>query len=137
MLEKIEKLKSLFEKSNSPEERYKLIISLGQRAARFNSEYKTEENRVHGCQSTTYVRSFEKEEKIFFESDSDALISAGLAYLLVNVYSGETMETILKCPPTYLEEMGISSSITPSRANGLYSMYLHMKKQALKHLVAK
>ena len=72
-----------------------------------------------------------------FEAEADALISAGLAALLTQVYSGETPETILKCPPTYLDEIGISASLTPNRANGLYSIHLRMKQEALKLLMKK
>ena len=74
-------------------------------------------------------------DKIIFEAESDALISAGLAALLTQVYSGETPEVILKCPPSYIEELGINSSLTPNRASGLYSMHLQMKQEALKLLV--
>ncbi len=82
-----------------------------------------------------YLHSFLLEDKIFFEPESDALISSGLAALLTQVYSGETPEVVLKCPPTYLDELGISASLTPNRANGLYSIHLRMKQDALKMLV--
>src|SRR4029077_20554700 len=93
------------------------------------------DNLVKGCQSQMYLHSYWSEDKIIFESESDALISSGLASLLVQVYSGETPETILKCSPTYLDEIGISASLTPNRASGLYSMHLRMKQEALRMLV--
>lgn len=104
---------------------------------RLAPEYKTPENIVKGCQSTVYLHSYREGDKIFFETEADALISAGLAALLVMVYSGETAETILKCPPTFLDELGITASLTPSRANGLHSMHLRMKQDALKWLLKK
>lgn len=79
-----------------------------------------------------YLRSFYDNGIIVFEAASDALISAGLAALLIQVYSNETPEAILKCPPTFLESTGLSASLTPSRANGLYSIHLRMKQDALK-----
>ncbi len=81
-----------------------------------------------------YLRTFNLKGRVYFEGQSDALISSGLAAILIQVYSGQTAEAILKCPPDYLEELGISASLTPSRANGLYSIHLRMKQEALKYL---
>src|SRR5262249_17718512 len=101
-----------------------------------NSAYKVPENIVPGCQSIVYLRSWSEGGRILFEVESEALISAGLAAILLQVYKGETAERILKCHPYFLEELGIRSSLTPSRANGLYSIHLRMKQEALKWLLA-
>ena len=69
-----------------------------------------------------------------FRAESDALISAGLAVLLVRVYDGETPETMLKCPPTYLEELGIPGSLSPGRAVGLVSLHRRMQQEAVRLL---
>ena len=70
-------------------------------------------------------------DKMRFQADSDALISAGLAHLLIMVYDNESPETVLKCPPSFLDNLKIPSSLSPSRANGLYSLHLRMKQEAL------
>lgn len=136
-LEKQAAIKSLFAECQSTEATYAKIIELGRALPALKSELKNESNRVQGCQSNMFLHSFESGESIYFEAESDALISAGLAALLLYVYSGESAETILKCPPTYLEELGISNSLTPNRANGLYSIHLRMKQEALKILMKK
>lgn len=125
-----------FAACRTDEERYEKIISLGKQNPPLADAYKTPENVVAGCQSRMYLRSYTKEGKIFFEAESDALISSGLAVILIEVYSGESAETILKCPPDYLDSLGLSTSLSPSRANGLYSVHLKMKQEALKHLMA-
>jgi len=129
------KIIELFSCCSTPQMKYEKIIELGQKQVPLSAEYKTPENLVKGCQSQVYLHAFWKDDKIIFETEADALISAGLACLLTEVYSGETPETILKCPPTYLDELGIGSSLTPNRANGLYSIHLRMKQDALKMLV--
>lgn len=134
-LEKQQKVKDLFSSCGSDEEKYQKIIELGTRLKPIPEEHKVEENRVRGCQSILYLHTYLKEGKVYFEVDSDALISKGLAYLLVAVYSGEEPETILKCPPQFLEDLNITQSLTPNRASGLYSMHLKMKQEALKILV--
>jgi cysteine desulfuration protein SufE len=134
-LEKQQKIKEAFLACPSEEVKYEKIIELGHQQAPLAAAYKVQENLVKGCQSQMYLHSYWLGDKIIFEAESDALISSGLAALLVQVYSGETPEAILKCPPTYLEEIGISASLTPNRASGLYSMHLRMKQEALKMLV--
>jgi cysteine desulfuration protein SufE len=133
--QKQNQIKELFLACPTEEAKYEKIIELGQKQKQLAIAYKTPETLVQGCQSQVYLHSFWKENTIIFEAEADALISAGLAALLIDVYSGEVPETILKCPPNYLEELGISSSLTPSRANGLYNIHLRMKQDALKLLV--
>ncbi len=134
-IKKQQEVAAIFAGCLTKEDRYHKIIHLGRELHALALEKRVPENRVLGCQSMTYLFSELKEGLIFFSASSDALISAGLAALLIKVYSGETPETILKCPPDFLEELGISASLTPNRANGLYSMHLRMKQDALKHLL--
>jgi cysteine desulfuration protein SufE len=136
-LQKQQNIKALFASCPNEEAKYAKIIELGRAQPPLSPIHKTPENIVKGCQSVMYMRSWKENESIFFHAESDALISSGLASILIQVYSGETPETILKCPPTYLEELGISASLSPSRANGLYSIHLRMKQDALKHLLHK
>lgn len=134
--EKQESVKKLFLLCKNNEEKYKTIIDLGRNLPKLPEKFKTEENLVQGCQSRMYLYSKVENGLLYFEAESDALISSGLAALLIRVYSGESPETILKSPPTYLEELAISQSLTPSRSNGLYSLHLRMKQEALKALIA-
>ncbi len=136
-LQKQDQIRSLFAACSTEEGKYQKIIDLGRQLPHLDNAYKTPENLVQGCQSRMYLRSFLQGETVLFEGESDALISSGLAAILIRVYSGETPEAILKCPPSYLEDLGISASLTPSRANGLYSIHLRMKQDALKWLLGK
>lgn len=134
-LEKQKLIKEIFYSCSTKEQKYETIIEFGRAQTHFSIEDKIPENLVKGCQSTVYLKSTYENGKVYFEAESDALISAGLAMILLKVYSGETPEAILKCPPDYLEELGISASLTPNRANGLYSIHLKMKQEALKFLI--
>lgn len=131
-LEKQQQMKQLLTICPSEEKKYEKIIEMGKNLPPLAIQDKIPENFVKGCQSTMYLKSRLEDGKVYFTADSDALISAGLAAILLQVYNGETPETILKCPPTYLEELGINASLSPSRANGLYSIHLRMKQDALK-----
>lgn len=126
-------ISELFKPCTTNEEKYQKIIELGKAQSHLDPKYKTDEKLVPGCQSRFYLRSWMDNGKVFFESDADALITAGLGMLLISVYNGEPPEAILKCPPAYLEELGIRETLTPGRANGLASIYLRMKQDALFH----
>lgn len=130
-----EQVKNLFQSVSSPEEKYQKIIELGRQLPPMDAQYKIPENIVKGCQSIVYLYSSCSNGKIYFSASSDALISAGLAALLIKAYSGLAPDVILKEKPLFLEELHIYSSLSPSRSNGLANMYLRMQKDALKYLI--
>lgn len=134
-LSKQKSIKEEFLTCLTQEAKYAKIIELGRELPKLAEEHKIASNLVKGCQSQMYLHAYLTENKVVFEAEADALISAGLASLLIKIYSGESPETILKCPPTFLEEIGISASLSPNRANGLYSLHLQMKQEALRLLM--
>jgi cysteine desulfuration protein SufE len=134
-LGKQRKVLEVFRACQSQDEKYQKIMDLGRLQHPLKPQDKIPANVVKGCQSTMYLHSYIEKGLIFFEAESEALISSGLASILIQVYNGEPPEVILKCPPRYLEELDLSASLTPSRANGLYSIHLRMKQDALKFLV--
>jgi len=137
-LERQKALEIQFAKIPDPKGRYDLIIELGRelkKAAR--NEIAVPENMVQGCQSEVYLKSRFEDGKIFFEIYSEALISTGLAALLFSIYQGESPDILLTCPPDCLERIGIQASLSPGRSNGLASIHLKMKQEALRYLVKK
>lgn len=136
-LKKQKDIQELFKSCLNSQDVYEQIIALGKQLKKLDAAKKLPENLVTGCQSTTYLSSCYKDGVMEFEGESDALISCGLLALLIRVYSEETPETILKCPPTFIDQLGLSASLSPNRANGLFSMHLRMKQEALKRLMDK
>ena len=132
--EKVEEIRKIFSECTS-EEKYEKIIELGQELSALAPNYKVDENLVSGCQSKLYLRSYFKEGKIYFEAEADALISAGLASLLIRVYNGQCPEEILKHDASFLKELGLGSSLSMTRAGGLSHILLRMKQDALKSLI--
>lgn len=134
--EKQNQIKNLFLACRSPEERYHLIMQLGRELPPLDPLHKIEANIVKGCQSIVYLYSSFEDGKMHFQASSEALISSGLAALLISVYDGMSPATVIKCPPTFLSELGIYASLSPARSNGLSSMYLRMQQDALKYFQA-
>ncbi|MBS0621460.1 MAG: SufE family protein [Verrucomicrobia bacterium] len=132
----IEALRALFSSCQDPLARYEKIIEMGQKAPPMSSEHKLLAQLVPGCQSKMYLYSALKDNKIYFEAESDALISQGLAALLIQVYNEQPAEAILKHRPTFLQELHITESLSPTRTNGLASLHLMMQRAALAFLSA-
>lgn len=134
-LQKQEAIKAIFSACSTPEARYQKIIELGRQLPAFNSSARIPANLVSGCQSVMYLEVSLQGDKLFLNADSDALISKGLAALLIAVYSEETADTIAHCPPSFIKEIGLHNALSPARSNGLASLYHKMRQEALKFLI--
>jgi len=131
---KAQKLKDLLA-GKSREAMYETLIALGKELPPYPEERKLPEHLVSGCQSTVYLYATLKEGSLFFTATSDALLSAGLAALLLSLYNGESPKTVLTCTPQVLEELQIARSLSPTRSNGLANIHVHMKQEAVKFLL--
>lgn len=121
-----------FSKFSHWEERYRYIIKLGQKLGPMDERLKVEENKVKGCQSQVWISArLNEERKLEFIADSDALIVRGLVSLLLRVYSQATCSEILSAQPHFVSQLGLDSYLSPSRANGLYSMIKQIKYYAM------
>lgn len=128
-------VKAQFADCHTDEDRYKKIIALGRHQSHLDNSDKTPANLVAGCQSNVFLKSELKNGLVYFSAEADALISAGLVQMLLQVYNEESPEAILKCPPTYLDDLGMRNSLSPNRSSGLFSIHLRMKQEALKFLL--
>lgn len=134
LAQKINALVERFHTCPTAEARYSLILEMGRQAPSLPTEMKREEFLVQGCQSRLYLITEAQEGILRFHAEADALISNGLAAIMTRVYSGEEAECILTHKPTFLEELGIWASLSPSRANGLASLHLRMQQEAVRVL---
>ncbi len=132
--QKQEAIKRLFAAASTPEEKYQIILDLGKTQPKLSPGEKSDKTLVHGCQSVTHLKATVENDRLVFAIESEALISAGLGQLLVRVYSGETPETILSTPPTYVTELGILAGLSTGRAHGFASMYERIRFEAFKML---
>jgi cysteine desulfuration protein SufE len=100
-------------------ERYQYLIDLGRRLPAFPDAWKTEEHRLHGCQSLVWIVASGDAERLDFRATSDSTIVSGLVYLALRVYSGRSAEEILATEPDYIATIGLSRHLSPTRSNGL------------------
>jgi cysteine desulfuration protein SufE len=119
---------SLFD---SWEDKYEYIIDMGKKLPPLNDAYKTEENKIKGCQSQVWMHSNLRDGKVYYEADSDAMIVKGLISMLVRVFSGQKPDDIINAPVTFIDDIGMTSHLAQTRSNGLRAMLKQMKLDAL------
>ena len=111
-------------------DKYEYLIELGKNLEPFPDDKKTEDKLIKGCQSRVWLGCEEREGRLWFTADSDAIITKGIISLLIDVYSGCTPEEIAGDDFAFLEEIGLSENLSPTRANGLVSMIETLKSYA-------
>jgi cysteine desulfuration protein SufE len=120
-----------FAKLSNWEDRYKMIIAMGKALPDLPENMRTEDAKVKGCQSQVWLHAkLNSRNEIEFQGDSDALLVKGLVALLLKVYSGTTPEEILTTPPDFMKAIGFEGNLSPSRANGLFSMLKQIRYYA-------
>ena len=108
-------------------DKYEYLIEFGKSLPLIEEQYKTEENRIHGCQSRVWLHGEIKNGKLYFYADSDAIITKGIVGLLVKVLSGHTPAEIANSDLYFIEKIGLKEHLSPNRANGLVAMIKKMK----------
>lgn len=112
-----------FSALKSWEDRYKRVIEIGKTLPPLPVDYRNDKFLVKGCQSQVWLHAQLSETgKVELFADSDALIVKGLVAVLLRVYSETLPDDILSAPPTFIEDLGFRSHLSPSRANGLMAM---------------
>ena len=117
-------------------DRYQYIIDMGRRLPEFPDEFKTEENRIRGCQSQVWFVANNVDGRLEFQAISDAAIVSGLIALLLRLYSGRDPQDILDTPPDFVAALQLESHLSPTRSNGLSSMLKAIRNFAAEALEA-
>ncbi|MFN8397697.1 MAG: SufE family protein [Bacteroidia bacterium] len=122
---------SEFEFLTDWEERYEYIIELGRELSAYPEQYRDEDHKVRGCQSQVWLHQEVKNGRMHFYGDSDALIPKGLISLLLRVFQDQPVAEIARSPLYFLERVGLSQNLSPTRSNGLASMVKKIREVAL------
>ena len=112
-------------------DKYQMLIDLGNELNELDEKYKTEQNLIDGCQSRVWLQCDERDGKLFFTADSDALIVKGIIALLIRVISGHTPKEILDADLYFIDKIGLREHLSPTRSNGLLAMVKRIKAYAL------
>ena len=112
-------------------DKYEYIIDIGKKLRPLPEIYKTESNKIKGCQSQVWLHPHMEGDKLVFEGDSDAVIVKGLIGLLIRALSGQRPEDIAKANLYFIDKIGMGQHLAQTRSNGLASMVKQMKLYGL------
>ena len=109
-------------------DRYEYIIDLGKNLPLIDDKFKTPEYLIKGCQSQVWLNAdVQRDGKILFTADSDAVITKGIIALLIRVMSRQHAQDIANADLYFIDRIGLKEHLSPTRANGLVSMVKQMK----------
>lgn len=113
-------------------DRYGVIIDMGNELPPLDESLKTPENLIDGCQSRVWIDArLDDQGHIILRADSDAIIVKGIISMLVSVLSGHTPKEILDADLYFIDRVGLSEHLSPTRSNGLLAMIKRIRLYAM------
>ena len=113
-------------------DKYNYLIELGNSLPPIDPAHRTERYAISGCQSRVWLAgTLSDDGRVWFEADSDAIITKGIVSLLIKVLSGRTPREILDTELYFIDRIGLRENLSPTRANGLAAMVKQVKLYAL------
>jgi|TARA_B110000495_G_C22668345_1_gene395143 cysteine desulfuration protein SufE len=117
-------------------ERYELLFDYAKKhPSPLSQDMWDESNQIIGCQSRAHVLcNLDIDGNFIMRGGADAQIVQGLMAITALAVNGMSPEYVSQMSPNYANEMGIQSSLTPSRANGFLNMFRRIQEEARKFL---
>ena len=112
-------------------DRYQLLIDLGEEQEPLAEADKVEQNLIDGCQRRVWIVCEENDGLLDFRAESDALIVKGIVSLVVRAVTHHTPDEILSSPLYFIEKIGLTEHLSPTRSNGLLAMIKQVRMYAL------
>lgn len=112
-------------------DKYEQLIEYGKKLPMIDESLKTPDKLIKGCQSNVWLHAEQRDGKVYFTADSDAVITKGLISLMIEVLNGQKPEDIARAEIFFTEKIGLKDHLSPTRANGLAAMVKQMKMYAL------
>lgn len=115
-------------------DKYEYLIELGKSLKDYPESDKIDGKLIKGCQSRVWLDYKVTDGKIFFNADSDAIITKGIISLLIRIYSGRTPQEILSSDFSVVDRIGLKENLSPTRAGGLASMIEKIREVAAENI---
>ncbi|EJX01599.1 Fe-S metabolism associated domain protein [gut metagenome] len=112
-------------------DRYQLLIDLGEDQEPLPESDKTAQNLIDGCQSRVWIVCEEHDGKLDFRAESDALIVKGIVSLVIRAVNHHTPQEILDSELYFIDRIGLTEHLSPTRSNGLLAMIKQVRMYAL------
>ena len=112
-------------------ERYNYLIDLGKNLPVIDQACRNDEYLIRGCQSRVWLNAELLDGRIHYTADSDAIITKGIAALMVRVFTGHTPDEILAADLQFIDEIGLKEHLSPTRSNGMVAMINQIRYYAM------
>lgn len=113
-------------------QKYEYIIELGKDLPVIDEAYKNEDHLIKGCQSRVWLHAERNaDDTISFKADSDAIITKGMISMMIRVMNNLPADVIANADLHFVQDIGLTQHLSPTRSNGLASMIKQMKIYAL------
>ena len=124
---KLERYAQILDNIDDDQDKFVWIMDYGRNSKHFDNAHKVKSFEVPGCQSQTWLVPHYVDDKIYFTSDSAALISKGMVNIISDVYSGSSAQDINKFDQNNFKILNLDTLLTPGRNNGVHSMLKKVK----------
>lgn len=115
-------------------DKYQHLIELGKNHSSLNDAFKTDRYALAGCQSKVWIIGELMENRLRIRADSDSMITRGILALLIRVLNNRPPQEIAAAKLFFVEDIGLSTNLSPSRANGLALIIKTIRDIAQNHL---
>ncbi len=112
-------------------DKYAYLVELGNEISPMDESEKIDENLIEGCQSKVWIIAEMQGDKMQLKADSDAIITKGIASLLIRVMGNEKPEDVMNADLSFIDKIGLNQHLSPTRSNGLLSMIKRIKAYAM------
>jgi len=112
-------------------DKYEYIIELGRDLPLIDEKFKTDDFIIKGCQSRVWLQAEYTNDKLVLTADSDAIITKGIIALLIKVLNNQPVDAILSTKLNFIDKIGLTAHLSPTRANGLLGMIKQIKNFAI------
>ena len=116
-------------------DRYNILIDKARNLEALDPKYKTPQYLINGCQSQLWLYCENKDGRLFCKADGDAIITKGMAAIVLELVNGEPLQDIINYNFEVFDKIGLHSHLSPTRSNGLRSLIKQVKLYAEAYLL--
>ena len=109
------------------------LMEVGEQLPPLAEKYRTPAYAIAGCLSTVWLVCEQKDDRLYFQADSNTAITKGLIALLLKVLSGQTIADILGADLYFMQKLQLQDLLGAQRSNGQASMVKQILRYALAH----
>ncbi len=115
-------------------DKYNYIMDMGADLPLLADEEKNSTNKVEGCQSASWLKVENRDGKLYFKGDSEAILGKGVIAMLLNLLNGQTAKDISKYDFNLVHTIDLPNHLSPTRKMGLEAIMKRITELATQNL---